>query len=229
MVDNRIRAEEQCMIRRRLAATLATVATCALTVGLATPQMPDVIEIAGASYSLLVNPLEGYFAKHPTRRPTAGAQMSGNWRGYVAHFAVAGSALVVTDVRVLTEPQAGRFRSVLADVFGADRRPVATWFTGNLVVGDGTIVRDVYMGYGSEYERYIVVEVKAGVAAQPRRLGRSEFATFRQAQFEAYKRTDEYRRRLDEASRDDSRLDVAQFERFMFDFASADYVTRIFE
>lgn len=221
------------MIRRRLAATLATVATCALTIGLgtlhATPQMPDVIEIDGASYSLLVNPLEGYFARHPRRRPTAGARVSGNWRGYVAHFAVAGSALVVTDVRVLTDPQTGRFRSVLADVFGADRRPVATWFTGNLVVGDGTIVRDVYMGYGSEYERYIVVAVKAGVADEPRRLGRSEFAAFRRAQFEAYKQTAEYRKRLAEASRDDPRLDVAQFERFMYDFAGADYVTRVVE
>jgi len=218
-------------MRRRLARSLGTVASCVLTVGLgtlgATPQIPDVIEIGGQSYSLIVNPLEGYFAQHPKRRPTAGAAISGNWRGYVAHFAVAEGALIVTDVRVLTDARDGRFRSVLADVFGAGSRPVATWFTGNLVVGAGEIVRYVHMGYASEYERYIVIEVKAGAAAQPRSLSSSEFATFRRTQFEAYKRTDDYRKRLEAASRDDPRLDVAEFERFMFDFASADYVTRV--
>jgi hypothetical protein len=218
-------------MRTGLNAMVAVVVASALVVApetlRATAQVPDRIEIDGKPYALLVNPLEDYFDRHPERRPSSPARSSSNWRGYVATFAIVNDQLVVANVHVTLGT--GERRSVLAEVFPGDARPVVKWFTGNLVVGDGEVVRYVHMGYGSEYERYIVVTVKAGAAAKPRRLSHAEFGAFRRTQFEAYQRTDEYQKQLKEARRSDPRLDVAQFERFMFDFSSADYVTRVIE
>ena len=217
----------------RLTAMLAAVVVAALVVApetlRATAQVPDRIAIDGKEYPLVVNPLEGYFADHPDRRPSSPAQTSSNWRGYIAHFAIAAGELVVTDVRVLTEGPPTGTRSAMAEVFPGTARPVAAWFTGHLVVPDGEVVRYVHMGYGSEYARYILVRVKAGVADVPRRVSREVFAEFRQSQFEAYKKTAEYRAALKDLSRSAAAGSPAEIDRFLFDFATADYLTRVFE
>jgi hypothetical protein len=117
-------------------------------------------------------------------------------------------------------------------VFPDSASVAATWFTGNLIIPDGERVSYVHMGYASEYERYRVVRVERGVAAPPRALSHSEFRTFRQSQFEAFKKTAEYNDILQrERMKSDanSRKDPADMEGFMFVYAVAEYMARVFE
>ena len=55
------------------------------------------VTLDGKEYALLVNPLEVYISQNPQRRPKATMISSGNWRGYVAHFAVVGREFVVRE------------------------------------------------------------------------------------------------------------------------------------
>ena len=78
---------------------------------------------------------------------------------------------------------------------------MAKWFTGNLIIPDGDRTSYVHMGYGSQYERYIVIRVDSGVAGTPRRLSLGEFDTLRKAQLNAFKLTQAYREEFAKASR----------------------------
>jgi hypothetical protein len=114
----------------------------------------------------------------------------------------------------------------MAEVFPGSARVVATWFTGNLIIPDGQRVSLVDMGYGSEYARYHVIRVEEGIAGQPRELNHSEFTSFRRAQFEDFQKTAEY----DEIMRREQvglTLRVpADVDRFMYHYASAEYMAR---
>lgn len=61
----------------------------------------------------------------------------------------------------------------LADLFPGrvnDGRVFASWFTGELRIPAGKILRYVHMGYGSVYEQERFIRVKAGVLASERIL-----------------------------------------------------------
>jgi hypothetical protein len=120
----------------------------------------------------------------------------------------------------------------MAQVFPDSTRVAATWFTGNLIVPDGQRVTYVHMGYGSQYERYRVVRVERGLAAPARELSHGEFTTFRQTQFEAFRKTTEYRDMLSSEQTKagaDSLKNPADIEGFMYQYAVAEYMARIFE
>lgn len=193
----------------------------------ATEQIPDLIVIDGRQYSLYVNPLEAYFSRHPEKRPQSNVRSTGNWRGYVAHFEVIGTEMVLTDVRV--DEWSDKERSVLKDLFPGANPLVATWFTGYLIVPDGEGDPPVPMGYGSELTRYIVIRVMRGSIAKTTRMDHATFAEFRRAQFAAFKLTAEYRNAAAEAQTGNDPMDPAMTERFLYLFFSAKYLSQVFE
>jgi hypothetical protein len=107
----------------------------------------------------------------------------------------------------------------MSQAFPASDRVVAAWFTGNLIIPDGSKTSHVDMGYGSQYERYIVIRVDAGVAGLPRRLNTREFAELRRSQFDAFKKTEQYREAVTKAD-GDSPMSPADMERFIFHYSS---------
>ena len=193
----------------------------------ATAQEPDVIVIDGKQYGLDVNPLEEYLSQHPEKRPSANIVSTANWRGYIAYYAVVGTTLTLTDVRMVTDMR-GAERSALAEIFPEAGPVPVKWFTGYLIIPDGKIRRYVHMGYGSEYARYIVIRVEDGMVAKRDHLSQKEFAKFRRAQFEAFKRTKEFSEAASEAMKGDSGMDPKQVEQFLYDYMSAVYIARVF-
>jgi hypothetical protein len=64
--------------------------------------------------------------------------------------------------------------------------------TGLLVLPEGEIVNYVHMGYGSTYELYTLLEIDSGNLKKEIKLGYEEYEEFKDKQFEAFKKTDEY-------------------------------------
>jgi len=199
----------------------------------ATAQAPDVLTIDGKTYNLQSNPLEPYLAAHEGKMPRPEVSSTGLWRGYIATFALRDGHLYVDDVKMPTKaymhadaPEEKQFKSVMAALFGDAAPHIATWFTGNLVVPTGELVRYVHMGYASTYSSYLVVTVIGGEVRERREMNEAQFESFRRAQFAAFQKTPEYAKHvagLRKGGESEKGIDD-----FLFVYAGAEFLSRIF-
>lgn len=152
------------------------VVACALSLLLlpaavfATAQTPDRLFYKGKERALFANPLEDFYEgkTRPNFFIEPGAISSGCWRGYVAHWKIEEDQLFLTGIdswicRGFTD--AGCKKVDLKELFGAKfdgGRVSADWFSGLLRIPDGEELQYVHMGYGSVYERDIVLKVEKG-------------------------------------------------------------------
>jgi hypothetical protein len=218
---------------RRVALFLLSIAV-ARTLG-ATAQAPDILKIDGKTYFIHTNPLGPVLATNGDRLPKPAVISSGLWRGYIATWAVRERRLFLEDVRVPTEkymdssaPESAQFSSALKDLFGDSAPRVATWFTGHLIVPTGRIVEYVHMGYGSTYSSYLVLTVVKGEIQNQQDMNRVDFEKFRRRQYAAYKKTPEYAKARAETKKGDDPMSDEMAEQFLFQFASEEYMSRIF-
>ncbi len=143
------------------------------TSALATAQTPDVLIYDNKVLDLFSNPLESYY-KDEKDRPKfyiyPHETSSGNWRGYVAIWEITDGELFLRgldswlcDSGTETAPPLCR-KADLKELFGDKVRGkvAATWFTGELRIPEGKQLAYVHMGYGSVYERDVIIKVEAG-------------------------------------------------------------------
>ena len=86
--------------------------------------------------------------------------------------------------------QSTEIRSVMAKMFPDQNEVLADWFTGNIIIPDGELVSYVHMAYASTYSKYIILQVKNGAITRNWTAESAEFIKFRDAQFAAFKKTD---------------------------------------
>lgn len=172
----------------------------------ATAQYPDKILYEGREYSMQTNPMEHYFKKHPDLRPKGGS--TALWRSYVATFVIANGALVVTDIEIEGKSKEvngihySTWESVKKNVLpGVDQLSV-DWFTGILVLAYGERVKYVHMGYGSTYSNYILLEIMNGKLIGKRTYDYEQYELFKEKQFQAFKKTEEYRKMIQELKKE---------------------------
>lgn len=201
----------------------------------ATAQAPEILKFGGKTYFIHTNPLTPVLMEKPGRLPEAGAHSTGLWRGYIGSWSIRGNRLMLDDVKVPTRhymdddaPEEKQFQSAMKPLFGTSEPQVATWFTGNLIVPTGEMVNYVHMGYGSTYSSYMVLTIVKGVVEKQQDLNQEEFETFRRKQYAAYKKTPEYAQAKAETKRGDP-MPEDMSEEFLFQFASEEYLSRIFE
>lgn len=185
---------------------------------LATAQIPDRITYKGEEYRLHTNPMEAYFEKHPDRKPKGGCMSTALWRGYVASFVVTNGVLQLkdTEIQVHVEKEDNSYpydwKSVLKDVCPDGKPLVIDWFSGILVLPYGDLKNYIHMGYASTYENYILVEVNEGKVGREKRLNAEEYDKFREKQFKAFRKTDEYGKMVEEMKKDgDSQEGIDEF------------------
>ena len=205
------------------AKTLFLIAMFAAVPLWATAQAPDLIKVDGSTYDLLTNPLTPFLVEHAGCLPETDIISTGNYRGYIAMWAIRGGKLFVEDVTV---PASDRDLPAMRALFGDEAPRAATWFSGHLIIATGELVEYVHLGYGSTYGSYIVATVIEGQVRERRTLSRAEFEAFRRAQFEAFRKTPEYRAEV-EAVNGKGAVDK-QTEMFFFAVAAEEYLSRIF-
>lgn len=132
-----------------------------------TAQIPDRILIEGVEHDLLATPL-GAFLAHFEGAPRLVAPHTGNHRGHLAQWRVAGNQLLLDDVRGWLEDGSEVGPDVVLP--GVDLPLPATWVHGTLCVGMGPVVRYVHAGFESRYERELVLDVSGGRVTDRREL-----------------------------------------------------------
>jgi hypothetical protein len=132
-----------------------------------TAQFSDLIVIEGRSEQLFTEPLEPALHADPELQYKLMMRIPGNgcsasWRGYVAGWEIRTDELYLVDVQV--DPCANVKKMVpLAELFPGAIGPVkAQWFTGTLTGPQGQQLEYVHMGYGSRYERYLLLDIVKG-------------------------------------------------------------------
>lgn len=166
----------------------------------ATAQYPDKIIYNGKEYNLHSNPLEAYFEKNPDKRPKGGIMSTALWRGYVATFEVKDKQLFLKDIEIEYQDTTSKesynykWRSVINEVFPDLRSIKIYWLTGLLVIPHGKLVDYVHMGYGSTYRNYMLLEIDQGNLMKEKRFEYKEYERFKERQFQAFKKTEGYKK-----------------------------------
>jgi len=188
-----------------------TIFLCSEVFG--TAQSSDIIIYKGKEYSLYSNPMEIYFEKYPNKRPKPKIISSALWRGYVATFEIKDNQLFLKNIEI--EKLFGGWKCVRKKVFPRKKSVKVDWLTGTLVIPYGEMVGYVHMGYASTYERYILLEIDKGDLKSEKQLEYEEYVEFREKQFQAFKKTEEYERIKAELKEENDEISDEEIDPFL--------------
>ena len=148
-----------------------------------TPQVPDRLVYKGNTYPLLANPLESFYQDAKSRPKFfsfPGQELSGNWRGYVATWEIADGKLYLIEIDswiCASGTSEDCQHADLATLFGKRYRNgkvKADWYSGELRLANGRVLRYPWIGYSAIFEHEIVLSVKAGRLAAERHIDNSK-------------------------------------------------------
>lgn len=160
----------------------------------ATAQQPDIIEVDGKRYAMHAEPLNIYLDQIGWKLPDEADIWSSNWRGYIAFYKVQDNKLVLTDATIsITENDQSKRVSIMESIFPGGHQVVVDWFSGALILPHGELVEYVHMGYGSTYEKYLLLKVREGQVFEKLSFTLDEFKAYKEQQFEKFKQTDAYK------------------------------------
>lgn len=128
-----------------------------------TAQMPDKLVYNGKTYSIFSNPLESYFEKEKSRPDHLfGFSCTAVWRGYVATWSIDDGYLYL--IKLVEGTCGSKPNEIpLSKIFpGKETKIKAEWFTGRLKIPQGKMLSYVHMGYGSVYEKELILNIEKG-------------------------------------------------------------------
>jgi hypothetical protein len=102
--------------------------------------------------------------------------------------------LYAKEIRVQTTINDSGWRSVMDEVFPGQEMAQMDWFSGLLVIPTGEVVEYGYDFELSTYERYILLEIENGILTKRREYSLDEYQDFNRRQFEAFRKSDEYKK-----------------------------------
>jgi hypothetical protein len=125
-----------------------------------TAQIAEMLHYEGEWHSMCTTPLDDYFTLNGIA-PTFAYNCSALWRGYVGRWEIVDGRLYLRELHGLLDD--GREAS-LASVFpDHPYRVFAHWFSGTLRIPQGARLQYVHMGFGSTYERDLLLEIERGI------------------------------------------------------------------
>lgn len=150
----------------------------------ATSQVPERIVVDDQRYEMLTQPLNQWMKDaeasarlEPFLRPGISTALG---RGYRGTWAIRDGALylVALDNRGEQAPNAPRPEHLIpldalfptAIGSAADGAVRADWYTGQLVIGQGEWTRPPGYGWNGKYERYLLIDVRAGRVLSQKRV-----------------------------------------------------------
>ena len=128
-----------------------------------TAQSPERIVYMGKRLSMCTEPLEDYFSKGGIR-PNLRRSSTALWRRYIGSWEIVDDRLYLTDLDGWLEDGT---RVTAGMIFpGFPDKVFAQWYSGQLRIPEGELLKYVHMGYGSTYERDLLLEVRDGVVIE---------------------------------------------------------------
>jgi hypothetical protein len=125
-----------------------------------TAQFSEKLIYQGEEHRLFSNPLEDYFALGGYN-PGLTSFCTALWRGYVGTWEIVDGRLYLTELDGKLEDHSDADLSTVFPDY--PERVFAHWFTGKMRIPQGEQLEYVHMGYGSTYERDLILTFEQGV------------------------------------------------------------------
>ena len=130
-----------------------------------TAQIPERLLYQGQTWSMCANPLDDYFAFGGVS-PGFRWDCTALWRGYVGLWEIQNDRLYLLELNgTLQDGSAASLATVFPDY---PERVFAHWYSGALRIPQGRLLKYVHMGFGSSYERDLLLEIERGVLVASR-------------------------------------------------------------
>lgn len=188
----------------------------------ATAQIPDKLIFENQEYLLHTNPMEGYIKKYPEKKPKNLVINTALYRGYVATFEIINNELFVKDIQIIENeknpdgtPPIGKWKSIIKEVFSTEESKKVDWFSGILVAPYGKIKKYVHTRYDSTYSKYLLFSAENGVITGFKKLEYRGFKKFKENQFNAFRKTEEYQKVKSDLLEELGEIDEEFFDRFL--------------
>ena len=130
-----------------------------------TAQIAEKLHYQGEDVPMCTNPLSAYFAMGGFN-PRFESNCTALWRGYVGRWEIVDGRLYLVELSGTLED--GTEASVATIFPDFPDRVFAHWYSGTIRIPQGKQLEYVHMGYGSTFERDLLLEVERGVVKDTR-------------------------------------------------------------
>lgn len=137
-----------------------------------TAQFSDSIMYKGELYGIANEPFEEYLKTRPDIQYNG--YCSACWRGYIAKWEIIGDKLFLIG---LNEFQFGKEEPIIKeksynfnDIFPNQDKVFADWYSGELKIPQGEVLKYVHACYASIYEKEVHLDIKEGVVVGEREV-----------------------------------------------------------
>ena len=179
----------------------------------ATEQESDYIKIDDIKHKLFTNPVyellqfKDFHNKYITviNGIKDFSISSACWRGYIAYFEIKNDLLYLNDIIVHTvslenigRPE-DRDISIYSKLFDSQKSFFCNFYSGILIIPTGECIKEIYSGYDSMYENYLIIKIRNGQVIQKKEFKYNEFEDRKSEAFKRYKLSEKYKTDFSEA------------------------------
>ena len=179
----------------------------------ATEQESDYIKIDDIEHKLFTNPVyellqfKDFHNKYITviNGIKDFSISSACWRGYIAYFEIKNDLLYLNDIIVHTvslenigRPE-DRDISIYSKLFDSQKSFFCNFYSGILIIPTGKCIKEIYSGYDSMYENYLIIKIRNGQVIQKKEFKYNEFEDRKSEAFKRYKLSEKYKTDFSEA------------------------------
>lgn len=179
----------------------------------ATEQESDYIKVDDIEHKLFTNPVyellqfEDFHNKYITviNGIKDFSVSSACWRGYIAYFEIKNDLLYLNDIIVHTVSLENIGRpedkdiSIYSKLFDSQKSFFCNFYSGILIIPTGECIKEIYSGYDSMYENYLIIKIRNGQVIQKKEFKYNEFEDRKSEAFKRYKLSEKYKTDFSEA------------------------------
>jgi hypothetical protein len=130
-----------------------------------TAQIAERLHYLGEDVAMCTNPLDDYFAMRGVNSRFQ-SNCTALWRGYVGSWEIVDDRLYLVSLSGTIE---GGADATLATIFpDFPDRVFAHWYSGTIRIPQGKQLEYVHMGYGSTFERDLLLDIERGLVVATR-------------------------------------------------------------
>ena len=130
-----------------------------------TAQIAERLRYQGEDVAMCTNPLSDFFAMGGFN-PRFESNSTALWRGYVGRWEIVDGRLYLVELHGTLEDGA---EASVATIFpDFPDRVFAHWYSGTIRIPQGKQLEYVHMGYGSTFERDLLLDLERGVVKNTR-------------------------------------------------------------